>query len=75
MITKYGTYRTYKIEEIDIKKSPLSTFYHEKNKCHITYEDYYRTVYGIKIRNLKQPLLKSVKSVKRQFTKGGQSLE
>ena len=41
----------------------------------MTYMEYYRDAYGIKIRNNKQPLLKSIKSVKKQIAKGGKKIE
>ena len=45
--------------------SPMSTFYNNKKGAETTYLDYYRDVYGIKITNIKQPLLRAVKSIKK----------
>jgi len=71
VITRYGTYRTYKILDIDYSKTPLSTFHNEKKGVNMTYQDYYKEVYGLNIRNNKQPLIKVEKSVKKQIAKGG----
>lgn len=37
IITKYGTYRTYSIVEIDYSLSPLSKFHNEKKGVSMTY--------------------------------------
>ncbi len=37
----------------------------------MSYVDYYKEVYGINIRNTKQPLLLAIKSIKKQLDKGG----
>jgi hypothetical protein len=39
-----------------------------------TYQDYYKDVYGLSIKNTKQPLLKVEKSMKRQLAKGGKEI-
>lgn len=62
-MTKYGSIRTYKIESIDFDKSPLSKF--DKNGVQITFVDYYKEAYSEKIYDLKQPLIKAIKSVKK----------
>lgn len=37
----------------------------------MTYIDYYKNVYGIKIEDTKQPLLKATKSIKKELVNGG----
>ena len=50
--------RTYKISDVDWDSNPESTFSIE-GKGEMTYVDYYQKQYGIKINDLKQPLLLS----------------
>lgn len=42
VITKYGTYRTYKIEKIETNMSPLTKFHNERKGVDMTYLDYYK---------------------------------
>lgn len=37
--------------------------------------DYYKDVYGLKISNTKQPMLKVIKSIRKQFVKGGKKIK
>ena len=60
VITKYGTYRTFSIVEIDYSLTPLSTFHNEKKGATMTYKDYFKDAYGLTISNNKQPLLRVV---------------
>lgn len=71
VIADYGNYRIYKVEEILNKITPLSTF--SKNGQPITYRDYFKTHYGIEIKDMKQPMLKS--SVKKKIYKDGKLVE
>ena len=70
IITKYGNYRTYSIEEIDYNQSPLSTFHNEKKGAQMSYADYFKEAYGLKVSNNKQPLLKVIGRYN-QIHKGG----
>ncbi|XP_007905583.1 piwi-like protein 2 isoform X2 [Callorhinchus milii] len=55
IMTKYNN-RTYRIDDIDWDKSPLSSF-QLTDGSNITFCDYYSKTYGIAIRELQQPLL------------------
>jgi len=57
VLTRYNN-RTYKISDVDWDSNPESTFSIE-GKGEMTYVDYYQKQYGIKINDLKQPLLLS----------------
>ncbi len=57
VVTKYGKHKYYKIEDIDVKLSPLSEFFHEKNNIKISYEKYYKDNYGLTVTNKKQALI------------------
>ena len=50
--------RTYKISDVDWDSNPESKFSIE-GKGEMSYVDYYQKQYGIKINDLKQPLLLS----------------
>lgn len=41
----------------------------------MTFKDYYKDVYGLNVRNTKQPLLLAVKNIKRELTKGGKEIK
>ena len=60
VITTYGRYRTYTIEEIDYEKTPETTFHNKKIGQKMSYVDYYHKAYGLKTKELKQPLLKVI---------------
>lgn len=55
VLTQYNN-NTYRIEDVDFSTTPDSSFA-LKNGDNITYTNYYRTKYGITIRNSKQPML------------------
>lgn len=54
VITKYNN-RTYRLDDIDWTKSPLTTFKFKERD--ITFAEYYKKRYDIDIRDLRQPLL------------------
>lgn len=69
VISRYGNYKTYKIDSIEYKKNPSSYFYiHEVRKgkkpgegapkVKKTYAQYFKEAYGITVNNMKQPLVK-----------------
>lgn len=66
--------RTYCITEIDYQKSPESLFFNDKLGKSINYLQYYEDVYGVKIHNKKQPLIKIEKNI-RKFIEGKIHLE
>ena len=57
-MTHYNN-KTYRIDDIDFTKNPLSTFHLRKEDRDITYLDYYSNRYGVTIRSKTQPLLVS----------------
>ena len=63
VITRYGNYRTHKIEQIDFNLSPLSEF--ECKGTKINFKDYFRKAYGAEILDMKQPLIKVQSKIKR----------
>lgn len=67
VITRYGNYRTFKIEEIDFSLSPMSTF--ECKGIFISYIDYFRKVYNVEISDPKQPLLKVISRINKFISK------
>lgn len=68
VLTDYNN-NTYRIEDVDFLTTPSSTFDLKKNEK-ITYVDYYKKKYDIRISNLKQPML-----VTRSKTKDRQAAE
>lgn len=70
VITKYGRYKTYKIEEINFDLSPKSSFHNESKGCNMSYEEYYKNVYGLKVKNNSQPLLKVVGRMRKEIKNG-----
>ena len=67
--TRYGNFKTYRIDDIDFRKNPNSFFFINDNrkgkkpgdkvrKKKITYKEYFKYAYGITIYNDKQPLIK-----------------
>lgn len=72
VITRYGKIRTYVIEKIDRKQTPLSEFYHEKREGKITYAEYYKQAYGLKIQQMNQPLIEVVLRTDKKINKNGQ---
>lgn len=61
VITRYNN-KTYRIDDVDFKLTPMSTF--ETKERVISYVEYYKSQYNIEIRDLKQPLLISRKEVR-----------
>ena len=70
VITKYGKIKTYRIEEIDYKLNPASTFWSDKEAGKISYAQYYAKCYGIKTLNMKQPLIHTIARTERTLKKG-----
>ncbi|XP_011630854.1 piwi-like protein Siwi [Pogonomyrmex barbatus] len=68
VLTDYNN-NTYRIEDIDFSTTPSDSF-PMKNGTTITYIDYYRKKYGIKISDSRQPML-----VTRSKTRGRQAVE
>lgn len=70
VLTQYNN-KTYKIDDVDEDSTPRSTFMY--NKTEISFADYMKTKYDIKIRDLNQPLLVS-KSKARDVRAGGEEI-
>lgn len=51
--------KTYRIDDIDFDKTPLSTFHLRKEDRDITYKEYYKNHYEVNIRDERQFLLVS----------------
>lgn len=66
IITDYNN-TTYRVDRVDFDLNPRSTF--RKGDQDISYMDYYKTRYGITIRDPKQPLL--VSKAKAKQVRGG----
>lgn len=47
--------KTYRIDDIDWDQTPMNTF--QTKTGEVSYVQYYKTQYGIEIKDLKQPLL------------------
>jgi aubergine-like protein len=60
VLMKYGNMKIYRIEEIDFKQNPQSKFFNIKEGKDVTYIDYYKTRYGVNIKNVNQPLVKVI---------------
>lgn len=69
VLTGYNN-RTYRIDDIDFTSSPTSTF-KGKNEQDVSYIEYYRDRYRIKIYDPKQPML--VSRPKNKDIRGGRS--
>jgi PAZ domain./Piwi domain. len=65
VLTRYNN-QTYRIDEIDFKQTPMSTF--TKRGEPKSYVDYYREAYNIEIRDKSQPML--ITRVKRKTRRG-----
>lgn len=66
-MTSYNR-RIYKIDSIDLNKSPKDGFEDDQGKF-ISFKDYYRDKYKAKISNESQPLLVHIDEKKNQTTK------
>ena len=71
VITNYGRRRTYRIEKICYDMNPMSKFYHEKRAGQISFADYYRESYGLKVTAKNQPMIEVILRVEKKFAKGG----
>lgn len=58
ILRKYGSPKIYKIEEIDYKLNPKNTFYDSKEGKDVSYVEYFKNRYGVKIKDEAQPLIK-----------------
>lgn len=54
VLTKYNN-KSYRIDDVDFSVNPMSTF--KSKNGDVSYMDYYKSHYGIDIKDLKQPLL------------------
>ena len=61
VLTSYGSYRAYRIKQIDLDASPSKTTFNIKEKNNVsrtvTISDYYKAQYSITIKDPDQPLL------------------
>jgi len=64
IMTKYNN-KTYRIDDIDFKKNPSDKF-PRRDGSEITYIQYYQERFGIKITDLKQPLIVSMPTKQEQ---------
>jgi aubergine-like protein len=55
VMAHYGNSRCYRITGVDFTQTPMSTFSHNGNP--VTYAEYYERQYGMRIGNMRQPLL------------------
>lgn len=67
VLTTYNN-RTYRIDDIDFRSTPLSTF--QKGNYSISYVDYFLQQWGIHIKDFQQPLL-----IHRRFQKSTQTVQ
>jgi aubergine-like protein len=65
VIADYGNHRIYTIEGIDTKMSPNSKF--SLKGQDVTYKDFFKTHYGVEIKNLRQPMIRT--SIKNKIPK------
>ena len=70
VITRYGKIRTYKVVEINYDLNPNSTFYSDEEVGQLSYLEYYKKKYGVKITNFKQPLIKVIRNYERKIVNG-----
>lgn len=57
VLTKHGGNKLYTIIRICYDETPEDKFYLRKEKKEVTYFQYFMERYGLKVRNLTQPLL------------------
>ena len=69
LMATYGNNRTYRIDGIDSKLSPMSTFYNQKREGKISYLEYYQEAHGIKILKKDQPLVRAKVIEKKMINK------
>lgn len=65
VVTNYNKI-AYKIEDINFKLSPKSTFEDRRAGEQVSYVDYYQRRYGIEVKDKQQPLLLVIQSNKRR---------
>lgn len=58
VMTPY-TNATYRVDDVDFDTNASSEFFFKKENRKITYVEYYKMKYGIRIKDAKQPLLVS----------------
>ena len=70
VLTTYGSFRAYRIKQIDFDSSPKKNTFNIKEKNNIirtvTIFDYYKAQYSITIKDPDQPLLKVERKIKRK---------
>ena len=72
VITHFNN-KTYRVDEVDFEKNPLTTFHLRKENRDITYKDYFKSKYDVDIKSVKQPLLMSRPS-RRDLNRGDTQL-
>lgn len=60
VITRYGSHRICRIEEIDYSMTPKSTFFNKKAQSNQSFIEYYRSNYQCTIKDQNQPLIKII---------------
>jgi hypothetical protein len=50
--------------------SPQSTFFKDDEQGKITFKDYYKQKYGVKIQDMKQPLIKVIGHYEKKMVDG-----
>ncbi len=68
VLTRHNN-KTYRIDDIDYTLTPRSTF-PLSDGSNISFEEYYRTRYGITIKDLDQPMLSSIPRLKTKSEAG-----
>ena len=63
VLAPYGNYRTYRIEGFDEDQDANSTF--EKQGVKVTFREYFKKAYGVTVREMDQPLIKT--SIKKKM--------
>lgn len=58
VLADYGNFRNYKIFDFDFKKTPKNTF--PTSKGEVSFIDYYKDKYSVKIKDVNQPLIISL---------------
>ena len=58
VMTHYNK-KTYRIDDIDFEKTPESTFFYRKENRDISYLEYYKIRYSVRVKDPKQRLLVS----------------
>lgn len=66
VLADYLGFRYYKVDDIDFKQNPLSTFTSKEGE--VTYVQYFKKKYGVNIKDTKQPLI--ISYLRRRDTEG-----